>query len=309
MEHPRGSGVGMNGTAEKWAPDGGGRLALHRLTLPDLAPGEVTIAVRAVGMNPVDADNVSGGAPDVGYEVAGTIGALGQGVTGHVVGDEVLSFRVRGGYTTAITVSARDVFAKPTSLGWAEAANLLLTGTAAAEMLYRTGLASGEVVLVHGASGAVGIDAVQQAKLQGARVIGTASPRNWDLLRRFGAEPVAYGEGLEQRVRDLTGHVDVAFDAVGTDEAVDVSLALVSDRRRVASSAAFDRAGSDGFWIVGHESGSVEYRNEVRARLVELAGSGRLVVPLARTFPFAEAPAALDLVASGHAGGKVALIV
>ncbi|GAB3956706.1 hypothetical protein GCM10027614_69770 [Micromonospora vulcania] len=180
---------------------------------------------------------------------------------------------------------ARDVFTKPTALGWAEAANLLLVGSAAAEMLHRTELADGDVVLVHGASGAVGISAVQQAKLRGARVIGTASPRNWDLLRRFGAEPVAYGAGLEQRVRDLTEHVDVAFDAVGTDEAVDVSLALVADRRRIASSAAFDRAGPEGFWIVGHETGSVTYRDQVREHLIELAGTGRLTVPMARTFP------------------------
>ncbi|MFC5923222.1 quinone oxidoreductase family protein [Micromonospora vulcania] len=301
----------MSSTAQRWVPGGGrdGELALHRLPLADPGAGEITIAVRAVGMNAVDALNASSGASEIGYEVSGTIEALGPDVTGHDLGEDVLSFRVHGGYTTAITVPARDVFTKPTALGWAEAANLLLVGSAAAEMLHRTELADGDVVLVHGASGAVGISAVQQAKLRGARVIGTASPRNWDLLRRFGAEPVAYGAGLEQRVRDLTEHVDVAFDAVGTDEAVDVSLALVADRRRIASSAAFDRAGPEGFWIVGHETGSVTYRDQVREHLIELAGTGRLTVPMARTFPFAEALAALDLVASGHPGGKVALLV
>ena len=302
----------MSITAEKWVPEQryrGTGIALRKIPIAMPRPDEVTILVRAVGMNPVDALNLSGGAPEIGYEVSGTIGALGSGVTHLRVGDDVLAFRVRGGYTTALNVPAHDVFVKPRQLGWAEAANLLLAGSAAAEMLYRTDITSGDVVLVHGASGAVGISAVQQAKLRGARVIGTASPANWPTLERFGAEPVEYGRGLEARVRALTDHVDVALDAVGTDEAIDVSLALVSDRRRIASSNAFDRAGRDGFWIVGYESGSVAYRDEVRMALVELAGSGRLVVPVAKTFPFAEAPDALDLVASGHAGGKVALIV
>jgi NADPH:quinone reductase-like Zn-dependent oxidoreductase len=286
-----------------------GRLELRQRTLPEPLPGEVTIAVRAAGMNPVDALNLSGGAAQIGYEVAGTVAAVGRGVSGHAVGDAVLSFRVRGGYATALSVPQRDVFSKPVDLGWAEAANLLLAGSAAAEMVYRTRVAAGDVVLVHGASGAVGISAVQQALLQGARVIGTASPKNWDLLKRFGAEPVAYGRGLEARLLALTDRVDVALDAVGTDEAVDVSLDLVADRRRIASSNAFDRAPRDGFWIVGYENGSVEYRDESRARLVALAGAGRLVVPVAKTFPFGEAPDALDLVASGHAGGKIALLV
>ena len=302
----------MSTAAQKWVPEEtfrGSRIGLRRITLPNPSSHEVTIAVRAVGMNPVDALNLSGGAAEIGYEVSGTIVAVGNAVSAHDVGDDVLSFRVQGGYTTAITVPAKDVFAKPPHLGWAEAANLLLAGSAAAEMLYRTDIAAGDVVLVHGASGAVGISAVQQAKLRGARVIGTASQKNWPVLERFGAEPIAYGRGLEERVRALTDHVDVALDAVGTDEAIDVSLALVDDRRRIASSNAFDRAGRDGFWIVGYESGSVEYRNQVRGNLVELAGTGKLVVPIARTFPFAEAPDALSLVASGHAGGKVALIV
>lgn len=301
----------MSIRVEKWAPGGPGanRLTPHRLELPNPGPREVTIAVRAAGINRVDAINLSDGAPDIGYEVSGTIAALGPDTDGHDVGDEVLSFRVQGGYATAITVAAGDVFPKPPGLGWAEAANLLLTGTAAAEMVHRTGISAGDVVVVHGASGAVGISAVQQSKLVGARVIGTASSSNWDLLRRFGAEPVAYGAGLEQRVRDLAEHVDAALDAVGTDEAVDVSLALVSSRRRIASSAAFDRAGTDGFWIAGHEPDSAAFRDQARARLIALAGSGRLTVPMAKTFPFSNAPDALDFATSGHADGKVALIV
>ncbi|MEV4497184.1 NADP-dependent oxidoreductase [Micromonospora arborensis] len=301
----------MSIRTQKWAPEGPGaeRLTLHQLEMPDPGAGEVMIAVRAVGLNRIDAINLAGGAPDIGYEVSGTVAALGPDAGGHDVGDEVLSFRVKGGYATAVTVATRDVFGKPPSLGWAEAANLLLTGTTAAEMVHRTEIAAGDVVLVHGASGAVGISAVQQSKLRGARVLGTASRKNWDLLRRFGAEPVAYGPGLEQRVRELTDRVDVALDAVGTAEAVDVSLALVADRRRIASSAASDRAKSDGFWIAGHETDSAAYRDQVRSHLIELAGAGRLTVPMAKTFPFAEAPDALNLVASGHAGGNVALLV
>jgi len=301
----------MSTIAKKWTADPSRRAGLEivDVRVPDPGPHDVRVSVTAVGMNPVDAINLADGATEVGYEIAGTIDAVGSGVTDRSVGDAVISFRVHGGYTTSLVIPSRDVFAKPDDLGWAEAANLLLTGSAAAEMIYRTHVSESDTVIVHGASGAVGISAVQQARLQGARVIGTAAEKNWDLLRRFGAEPVAYGPGLEGRIRALTDRVDVALDAVGTDEAIDVSLALVSDRRRIASSAAFDRAPREGFWIVGYESGSVEYRNRVRQPLVDLARKGKLVVPVARTFPFSEAPDALALVASGHAGGKVALLV
>ncbi|MET0928003.1 MAG: NADP-dependent oxidoreductase [Aeromicrobium sp.] len=288
--------------------------------VPAPRTGEVTIEVRAAGMNPADVKHVAAGTDPsrlpvaIGYEVAGVISAIGPDTPiasgGGTVGDEVLAFRIGGGYATEVTVPAADVFAKPPSLGFAEAANLLLAGATAADMLRTAAVVAGDTVLLHAASGAVGVSVLQQARSIGARVIGTASPGRFDVVRGFGGEPVAHGDGLEQRVRDLAPEgVDVALDAIGTDEAVDVSLALVGDRRRVVTIAARARADSDGFVaLAGSMPDSARFRAEARAGLIELAGSGQLVVPVARTYPLADAREALADLMGGHPGGKLALV-
>ncbi|MCY4727123.1 NADP-dependent oxidoreductase [Nocardioides sp. STR2] len=286
--------------------------------VPAPGAGEVTIEVRAAGMNPADAKHVARGGPEdfprpIGYEVAGVVTAVGPDTeiaSGPVAtGDEVLAFRISGGWATAVTVPAGDVFAKPASLSFGEAANLLLAGSTAAEMLHVTGVREGETVLVHGASGAVGVSVLQQAAMLEATVVGTASERSSGMVRRFGGTPVAYGDGLEQRVRDFAPDgVAAALDCVGTDEAVDVSLALVADRERVVTIAAADRARREGFRaIAGAMPASQAFRDAVRADLVRLAGEGRLVVPVARTFPLGDAVEATELLMSGHPGGKLVL--
>src|SRR5690606_18903669 len=113
-----------------------------------------------------------------------------------------------------------------------------------------------------------------------------------------------------ERVREIAdGPVAAALDAVGTDEAVDVSLELVADRTRIVTIAAAARAQTDGFeWIVGSQPESAVFRDEVRAGLIDLAARGLLVVPMARTYPLVEAPEALRFLAEGHPGGKIALI-
>ncbi|HET6508046.1 MAG TPA: NADP-dependent oxidoreductase [Baekduia sp.] len=294
-------------------------LKLVEAEVPPPGPGEVTIAVRAAGLNPADYKRMAAGDPAAlpiapGFEVAGTLAAVGPDTEiasgGGAVGDAVLAFRIGGGYATAVTVPARDVFAKPASLGFPEAANLLLAGATAAEMVERTGVGEGDTVLLHGASGAVGVAALQLARRRGARVIGTASEARFGVVEELGGEPVAYGDGLEARVRALAGDgVDAALDAVGTDEASDVSLALVADRDRIVTIANAGRARADGFrHIGGSMSGSAEFRDQVRPELIALAGEGALVVPVARTFALDEAPAALDLLRGGHPGGKLALV-
>lgn len=304
------------------ATDFGGldTLQLQDVVVPAPRQGRVTIAVRAAGMNPADykhLQRVSDRAQlplPIGYEVSGVLTAVGPDTEiasgGGKVGDEVLAFRIRGGYATAVTVPAKDVFAKPSSLDHPAAANLLLAGATAAEMLHVTGVGAGDTIVVHGASGAVGVSVLQQASLLGARIVGTASPTRFDVVRGFGGEPVPYGDGLLERLRDLApeGYA-AALDTVGTDEAVDTSLAVVADRSRIVTIAAQARASADGIRAIGGiMPGSVEFRDAVRPRLIELAADGRLVVPVARTFPLSEAIAALELLRSGHPGGKLALV-
>jgi len=307
--------------AKRWvAPRAGGIEVLELIDddTPAPQPGQVTIEVRAAGMNPADYKHLSrlaSGFPvGIGYEVAGVITALGQDT--HIafgsgaVGDEVLAFRVSGGYASELTVPAADVFAKPANVSFAQAANLLLAGTTAAEMLQVTGVAAGEVVLLHGASGAVGISAIQQAHWRGARVIATASPESFDRVAAFDAEPVAYGPGLEQRVRELApGGVDAVLDAVGTDEAVDVSVALLRGPSRAVTIVRGPKTDAAGFAAIGGTMpASKAFRDAARAGLIARASAGELAVPIARTFPLAEAVEALRYLAGGHPGGKLALL-
>jgi NADPH:quinone reductase len=309
------------GMAQHWiavGPGGLGAFSLEEYAVLPPLPGEVTIEVRAAGMNPADYKHVATGDPKafpkaVGYEVAGVISAVGPETTiasgGGRPGDEVLAFRVAGGWATELTVPAVDVFAKPASMSFAEAANVLLAGCTAAEMLHVTNAAEGETILLHGASGAVGVSVLQQAAARGVRVIGTASEGNFDRVRSYGGVPVRYGAGLEQRVRQAApGGVAAALDCVGTDEAVDASLTLV-DRARIVTIAAAGRAQTDGFRAIGGTMpASKAYRDMVRADLIQAAGEGRLSVPVAGTYPLVDALTALELLRGQHPGGKLALI-
>jgi NADPH:quinone reductase-like Zn-dependent oxidoreductase len=313
--------------ARHWtAPDFGAPDAwrFEEYDVPAPGPGEVTIRVLAAGVNPADAKHVAAPRPGVempmpiGYEVSGVLTAIGPDtgiVTGAAsVGDEVIAFRVRGGYATELTVPAQKVLRKPAALTHPEAANLLLAGATAAEMLQVVHAAPGETVLLHGASGAVGVSVLQQAALHGIRVIGTASPARFDEVRRFGGIPVAHGDGLADRVRaarDAVGAegIDAALDGVGTDEAVAVSRELVGDPSRIVTIAAPAAATEHAFHaIAGSMPDSARFRDGIREHLVELAERGALVVPVAREFPLDEAPQALALLATGHPGGKIALI-
>jgi NADPH:quinone reductase-like Zn-dependent oxidoreductase len=319
--------------ARHWiAPDFGApdTWRFEEYDVPEPGRGEVTIRVRAAGVNPADAKHVARPRPStgsgtqvqwptpIGYEVSGVLTAIGPGteiVTGPAsIGDEVIAFRVQGGYATEITVPAQKVLRKPAALTHPEAANLLLAGTTAAEMLDVVTAEPGETVLLHGASGAVGVSVLQQAALRGIRVIGTAGPARFDEVRRFGGIPVEYGPGLADRVAaelDAVGaeRIDAALDAVGTDEAVAVSLELVADRSRIVTIAAPAAAVEHGLRaIVGSLPASARFRDDVREHLVQLAERGALVVPVAHEYPIDQAPQALELLASGHPGGKIALI-
>lgn len=294
---------------------------LADVEVPRPASGEVTIRVRAAGMNPADYKHVAAERPGVvfpvpiGYEVSGELTAIGPdtviGSGPAAVGDEVVAFRVQGGYASELTVPAEKVFAKPANLSHPEAANLLLAGTTAAEMLEVTGVARGETILLHGGSGAVGVALLQLAGRRGARVIATASPSSFERVRAFGGVPVAYGPGLRSRVEDAAGGaaIGAALDAVGTDEALDVSLELVPDRRRIVTIAAADRADRRGIrWIAGSLPASAAFRDGIRAELISLARAGDLVVPVAGTYPLEGMREAMRVLADGHPGGKLALV-
>jgi len=227
-------------------------------------------------------------------------------------GDEVVAYPIAGAYADDVVVPAASVIPKPTTLSFEEASGMMLTGVTAAHALTVTQVGAGDTILVHGASGGVGLMAVQLAVTAGARVIGTASESGHALLREFGAEPVTYGAGLEERVRALAlGGVDAAVDCAGGDEALDTSLALVADRGRIVTIVASRRAFGAGIKVIGRAPGAdpgTEIRAAARLELARLASDGKLRVVVAATYPLAEAAAAHRALATGHTHGKIVLV-
>ncbi len=297
-------------------------LAFQDVDLPDPGPHEVRVQVRSIGVNPVDVKMYAGPGDAsslpiaLGFEAAGVVSAVGPGATDDAgpvgVGDEVILFRTSGAYATDVVVRDDVLTRKPSGLGWPEAAGLLLAGATAVHALERAQVGDGETVLVHGASGGVGLNAVQLARLRGARVIATAGVRSHDLLRELGAEPVAYGDGLLDRVRALAPEgVDAALDLVGTDEALDVSLALVEDHDRIVTIANFRRGPAAGIALIGGGPGADagdELRAAARPELTRLAAEGRLRVVVTATYPLADAAEAHRQIATGHTTGKLILV-
>jgi NADPH:quinone reductase-like Zn-dependent oxidoreductase len=293
-------------------------LSIVDVELPEPGPGEVTIEVRAAGVNPVDVKVYSGAFGSdparlpmrLGAEAAGLVTAVGPTGALHV-GDEVIAYRVSGAYAERIVVPAASVLHKPATLDWPAAAGLMLVGVTAEHALEATAVTAGDTVLVHGFGG-VGIAAVQLGVARGARMIATASPGRHDHVRAAGGEPVAYGPGLADRVRALapTG-VQAAVDTVGSDEAVDASLELVPVRSRIATIAAFSRAADAGIKALGGGPGAdpgTAIRNTARLRLLRLVDEGRLAVTVAATYPLDAVRDAHEASRSGRTPGKIALI-
>lgn len=307
-------------------------LSVIEQSVPAPADGQARIEVRAAGVNPIDVKIYSGtfGTDParlpmrLGSEVAGVVTEVGPGAIGAAgqplnVGDEVIGYRVDGGYASELVTPGDTLTPKPSNLDWAQASGLMLTGATAWHCLIAADVEPGDTVLMHGAAGGVGIMAVQLAVAKGAKVIATASPRRHEFLAELGAIPVAYGDGLIDRVRRAAPDgVDVALDLVGTEEAIDVSLELVINRARIVTIAAAGRAGQVGIKAIGGGPGAdpgTEIRSAARLELAKLAGLGALGgqrpalrVFIDRTFPLADVADAHRAIGAGHAQGKIALI-
>ncbi len=297
-------------------------LSLIDLPLADPGPNEVLVDVAAAGTNPVDYKLYSGRIMSdpsalpmrLGFEAAGIVRRVGgqlEGPSGPIrPGDEVIVYPGSGTYASAILAPASSVVAKPSTLTFQEASGLMLTGATAVHALTAAGIAKGDTVVLHGAAGGVGLMAVQLAVADGARVIATAGAAQHDLLANLGAEPVVYGEGLLERIRELApGGVDAAIDLVGTDEAADVSVALVEDHRRLVTIVGWGKSGQLGFKTLGMGGDpGTEIRSAARLALVRQAEAGTLRVIVAATYPLAEAAAAHRELMVGHTHGKIVLV-
>jgi NADPH:quinone reductase-like Zn-dependent oxidoreductase len=279
---------------------------------PQPAAGQVRIAVRASGVNPLDWKLRSGAMREVmplslpvldGQEASGVVDEVGPGVTGVAPGDEVFGFTVGG---AAAEYALLDDFArKPEALSFEEAAALPV-GVETSVRVFNLlgGLGEGQTILINGAAGGVGALAVQLAVARGARVIGTASEPNHEFLRSLGAEPTTYGPGLEERVRVLAPDgVDLGFDTAGRGD-VPQLIALTGDPARVATIADFGAAAL-GVKVTGGGDGRAA---EALDEAAELVSSGRLQATVAETFPFARAADAHRASEGGHVRGKLVLV-
>ncbi|MDX2375874.1 NADP-dependent oxidoreductase [Microbacterium sp. LRZ72] len=297
-------------------------LRLQEIPTPAPGPGQILVRIQAAGVNPIDAKMRSGarsgGSLDkprrVGRDGAGVVAAVAEDVLGFSVGDAV-AFRDTGGtYATELVVDAANAVPRPPSVTAAAAAGIGIPAGTAYQALRSLRVGAGDTLLVHAGSGAVGQMAVQYAVLWGATVIATASPRRFDRVRDLGATPVAYGDGLEQRVRDAAPDgVTVALDTAGTDEAIETSLALVADRDRIATIVRGRDAADFGIRAFGGGSANpladieLAWRAEALPVTVALLAAGAFSIEQGPSFALADAADAHRAVESG-ADGKIAIV-
>ncbi|MEU9343532.1 NADP-dependent oxidoreductase [Streptomyces sp. NPDC048278] len=290
------------------------RLRVVDVTPPAPGPGQVRLAVRAAGVNPVDWKILQGAMREqipltlpasLGSDVAGVVDAVGEGVTGTEVGDEVLGTSLTPSYAQFALADPAALVARPGTVPWHVAGVLAGAGGTAWAVLERLKVTEGETVLIHAAAGGVGTFAVQLAVARGARVIGTAGEPRHGLLRELGALPVTYGPGLVERVLAIApGGVDAVVDASGRGEIPD-SIELAGGPERVLTLVAFDAAGTG---VQIHAGGAAGQGVRALREILGLIQDGRLRVPVARTYGLTEAAAALEASRTGHVAGKIALV-
>jgi NADPH:quinone reductase-like Zn-dependent oxidoreductase len=290
----------------------GGPEVLEVVDLPDphAGPGQIRIAVRAAGVNPSDWKKRQGLMdPELpqtlGYEAAGVVNEVGEGVADVVAGDRVFGLSAEGAAQAELAVLS--FYAPvPASLDFPGAAALPAAIETATRALDQLGAGSGSTLLINGASGSVGSAAVQLAVARGARVIGTASLANHDYLRSLGAEPVAYGEGMDGRVRALAPDgVGLALDVAGSGVLPEL-IELAGGTGHVITIADFAGAREHG---VRFSSGDAGRAVHALGEIGELIESGRFSIPVARTFLLADVAEAHRAGEQGRVRGKLVLLV
>lgn len=276
---------------------------------PHAGPGQVRVRVAAAGLNPVDwkigqseqLARVFGiGLPaGFGNDLAGSIDELGEGVEGWAVGDRVFGGLRGAAVADHAVVDPAKLTRTPDGLSDELAAALQIAGRTADAAVSAVAPQPGETVLIGGAAGGVGVLTTQLAVATGARVLATASVVNHDFLRELGAEPVAYGEGLVDRVRALAPDgVDAAIDLHGTTT-IEAALTLGVAPQRISSIASDEVP--DGVIATGGGASSKGALDRIAAALAD----GTFVLPIEQTFPVERIREAVELQRAGHVRGKV----
>jgi NADPH:quinone reductase-like Zn-dependent oxidoreductase len=290
-------------------------LVVRDVPEPQAGFGKIRVRVAAAGLNPMDWFMTSDGETAArfgltlpagfGTDFAGVVDQVGPGARGYAIGDRVFGAALSRAVADYVVVDADGNISTgiahhtPDGVDDRTAATLSIAGSTAAAALAVLDLGPDDTVLIGGAGGGVGVFAVQLARIAGARVIGTGAASSADYLASIGAEPVAYGEGLVDRVRDLAaGAVTAALDLHGTD-IVGVARKLgVPDMRICTIAAAV--AGVPAANGANAAPGALE-------NIARLVAAGRLRVPIAATFPIDDIQEAVRLQSGRHVRGKVVI--
>nr|WP_042185372.1 NADP-dependent oxidoreductase [Kibdelosporangium sp. MJ126-NF4]CEL16492.1 Putative Zn-dependent oxidoreductase PA5234 [Kibdelosporangium sp. MJ126-NF4]CTQ90444.1 Putative Zn-dependent oxidoreductase PA5234 [Kibdelosporangium sp. MJ126-NF4] len=303
-------------------------IVLRDVPKPEPGPGQIRIAVRACGLNPGDWAVVDGLLADrlpplprgLGFEVAGTVDALGESVTGVEIGDGVFGPATFDGPTAgAAEYALMAAWARiPEGVTAEQAAALPMAAETAWHALDDLGVQPGELLLVHGAGSTVGEAAVRLALHRGIRVIATAGPARAAALEEIGAQVTSYRDGMAERVAALAGgRVDRALDTAPTGGRIDrpdqtspaggalpTLITLTGDPDRVLTVSDFAAAAELGARIT-----HIDMRYDRLDEFARLAGEGVLAVSVARTYPLDQIHEAAKLSQSRRPGGKLTLVL
>lgn len=293
-------------------------LVVREVPVPEARPGQIRVRVHAAGLNPMDwimtSDETTAARFGLtlpcgfGTDYAGVVDQVAEGVTGFAVGDRVYGGALSRAVADHVLIDSAATLASgsaalhtPAGVDDRTAATLAIAGSTAAAALAAVDLGADDTLLVGGAGGGVGVFAVQLARRAGARVIGTGSATSADFLRNLGVEPVSYGAGLADRVRDLAPDgVTAAIDLHGTEAALAARELGVADARIATIAAQIDgiRAANGADAAPGALAG-----------IAELVARGELRVPIAATFPIEQIREAVELQSGRHVRGKIVIDV
>jgi len=291
-------------------------LEVRDVARPEPEANQVLVAVRAAGINIGEAKIRSGAVRAIfpatfpsgqGSDLSGVVEEVGTSVKGVAVGDEVIGYTDnRSSQADYVLVEAANLAAKPPEVPWEVAGALFVAGATGVATVRAVAPTAGEAVVIAGAGGGVGVFAVQLAVRTGARVIALASDRHHAWLRERGAVPVAYGDGVSERITAAAEETPVAafIDLVG-DGYVELALELGVAKDRIDTIVDFPAAQKYG---VKFEGGAAAASAATLAELAEAIVAGNLVVPIQRTYPLADVRAAFTELEAGHMAGKIVLI-
>ncbi|MDQ0604317.1 NADPH:quinone reductase-like Zn-dependent oxidoreductase [Streptomyces canus] len=289
-------------------------LRVEDVERPAPGPGQVLVEVRAAGIQPGEVMIREGARhgrwpaafpSGQGSDLAGVVVEVGAQVRGFAVGDEVLGFtHGRASHAEFVVVDDVDVVSRPQGLSWDVAGSLYVAGTTAYACVFAVDPGPTDTVVVSGAAGGVGSLAVQLARHRGATVIGLASERNHAWLKERGVVPVAYGEGVAERIREACGgDVDAFIDTFG-DGYVELAVELGVRPERINTIRDWQAAARIGARTYGEGAAACAV---VLGELARLAARGELEVPIARGYPLEEVRDAFRELEQGHTHGKIVL--